>query len=210
MSSILSQMLRVSLEEEATGKAHIELEHVLYARITDMSFLDKAKGFEHQEQWQIEIPKTDDNANTGRIRVRKTIPEGQAAEYVLTSKTKDPRTGGSIEVSTPCTEDVFTQFKILSGDGMLKDRFFYPVEDESGLVYEVDMFYKPGAQPGSREYFDWCKIDLEVPNMETPMPPVPEGFTDIISAPFGKRTPEEEARVTSLYHNEFRTKNQYA
>lgn len=206
----LSHKLRLALEEEnADGKAHVEVEHVLYARVVDFSALDKAASYEHQEQWEIKLPKTDTNAGSFRIRIRKTVKPTGEIEYVQTTKTIDPRTKGNMEVSVPVTEDVFTQFKIGSDAGMMKDRYFFPVNDGSGLVYEVDMFFKPGAQPGSKEYHDWCKIDLEVPSLEMAMPPIPEGFTDIISAPFGKRTEQEEARVTSLYHNEFRTKNVY-
>jgi hypothetical protein len=208
--SLISSMLRVALEgEHSDGVARVELEHTLYARITDFSFLDRAKSHEHQEQWEVEIPKTDTNAGSGRTRVRKTIEEGQAPAYVLTTKTKDPRSGGSIEVPLACTDAAFTQYKIMSPKGMLKDRYFFPTEDGSGLVWEVDMFYKPGGQPGSKDYYDWVKIDLEVTDINAPLPPLPEGFTDIISAPYGKRSEEDEARVTSLYHNEFTVKNQY-
>lgn len=205
----MRDILRPALEEIADGKAHVEQEHVFYARVPDFSVLEKAKSWEHHEQWEIKAPKTEKNAGSARLRVRMTIKPGQAPEYVLTTKTIDPHTKGNIEVSTPVTEDVFVQFKIASENGMVKDRYFFPANDGSNLVYEVDMYLKDGAQPGSKDYYEWCKIDLEVPNMQTALPPIPEGFIDIISAPFGKRTEAEEARVTSLYHNEFTAKNAY-
>ena len=205
----LSRILRPALEEVADGKAHVEQEHVFYARCPDFGVLAQAKSWEHHEQWEIKSPKSEKNAGSMRTRVRMTIQPGQAPEYVLTTKPIDPHTKGNIEVSTPVTEAVFNQFKIASENGMVKDRYFYPANDGSNLVYEVDMFLKPGAQPGSKEYCEWCKIDLEVENMGTALPPLPTGFTDVISAPFGKRTEAEEARVSSLYHNEFTASNAY-
>jgi hypothetical protein len=205
----LSSKLRVALEDVADGKAHIETEHVLYARITDFAFLANAKSMEHHEQWELKFPKTDKNAGSGRIRIRKTVREGMPPEYTQTSKTKDPKSGGNVEVTIPVSEELFNQFRIMSGNGMRKDRYHYPVDDGSDRVYEVDMYLKHDSQPGAKQYYEWCKIDLEVDDMNAAMPPLPEGFADIISAPFGKRTDEEEARVTSLYHNEFTAKNPF-
>jgi len=207
----LSSKLRIALEDVADGKAHIETEHVLYARLTDPAFLANAKSMEHHEQWELKFPKTDKNAGSGRVRIRKTVREGFPPEYTMTSKTKDPQSGGSIEVTLPVSEAVFQQFRIMSENGMRKDRYHFPV-GENGTddrVYEVDMYLKHDSQPGAKQYYDWCKIDLEVDDMNAAMPPLPEGFTDIISAPYGKRTEEEEARVTSLYHNEFTAKNPF-
>jgi hypothetical protein len=205
----LASPLITALEEIADGQARSEVEHTLYARVTDFNFLNNAAGMEHQEQWEIKLPKTPGNAGSLRMRVRKVVKPGQNAEFFLTLKTVDPRNQGNLESTLPCTDAMFTQFKIGSEKGMIKDRYFFPVNDGSGKVYEVDMFFKDGAQPGSKDYYDWCKIDLEVQSLDEPLPPLPQGFTDIISAPFGKRSEADEARVTSLYHNEFTAKNQY-
>lgn len=209
MKTTLSSVLRMALEDQADGKAHLETEHVLYARCVDFAFLKNAKSMEHQEQWEVKIPKSEQNGGSGRIRIRKTVKAGFPPEYTQTTKTLDPKTGGNIEVSIPVSEELFNQFRIMSANGMRKDRYFYPVEDGSDRVYEVDMFLKAGTQAGAEQYYEWCKIDLEVDDMNAAMPPLPDGFADIISAPFGKRTPEEEARVTSLYHNEFTAKNPF-
>ena len=205
----LSAKLRIALEDVADGKAHIETEHVLYARCTDFAFLGNAKSMEHHEQWELKFPKTDKNGGSGRIRIRKVVREGFPPEYTQTSKTKDPSSGGNVEITVPVSEALFNQFRIMSENGMRKDRYHYPVEDGSDRVYEVDMFLKHDSQAGAKQYYEWCKIDLEVDDMNAAMPPLPEGFADIISAPFGKRTDEEEARVTSLYHNEFTAKNPF-
>ena len=39
------------------------------------------------------------------------------------------------------------------------------------------------------------------------MPPLPFELADVITNQTGERTPEEEARVRSLYESDFRTKN---
>lgn len=204
----LSRIVRIALEEQSDGVAVKEVEHVLYARLASLDVLKAAKSMEHQEQWEVKIPKTDLNASPGQTRIRKTVKDGTNPDFVLTVKTPGGDKEGRIEVSIPATEAMFTQFKLLSEKGMIKDRYFYPV-DGSDLVWEVDMFYKRGSQPGSGDYELWCKIDLEVVDLSAPLPPLPEGFLDVISAPYGKRTDAEEARVTALYQNEFTTANVY-
>lgn len=198
-----------SMEEQSDGKLHREREHTLYARITDFAILKAASSMEHQEQWEIKIAKTDANAGQGKFRIRKTVVGDRPPEYVLTCKTNaSSERGDNLEVSVPTTEAQFAQFKMLSEAGMVKDRFFFKIED-SDLVWEVDVFYRKGAQPGSGDYEPWCKIDLEVPDLNLPLPPLPEGFTEVIANPYGKRTQQEETRVIALYHNEFIAPNPY-
>ena len=201
----MSKLLRMALEEASDGKANTEIEHVFYARVPDRAVLEQAAGWEHQEQWEIRIPKTDSNAGNGRVRIRMTQGPEKAKEYVLTTKTfKD--NGDRIEVPIPTTEDHFEQFKLLSECGMRKDRYFFPVEG-TDLVWEVDMFYQPGSVIGSKEYYEWCKIDLEVADRSAPIPPLPFALEDVIAAPYGKRTPEEEAIVSKLHGEVFATRN---
>ena len=197
--------LKAALEEFSDGKARREIEHTFYAKVENMEILSNAKSMEHQEQWEIKLEKTDKNAAAGKWRIRKTVVEGQDPEYVLTCKTAG-KTEGSIEVGVQVTVAMFDQFKMMSEAGMLKDRYHFPVEG-SDLVWEVDMFLAQGSQPGEKKYHDWCKIDLEVPSLDMALPPIPEGLSDVITAPYGKRSEAEEAKVTSLYHNEFLTPN---
>lgn len=199
--------LRVALEDNSDGQAHREIEHTFFARLENKDLLKEAKGMEHQEQWEIRIEKTDKNAVTGKFRVRKTVKDGADPEYVLTCKTAG-KDEGSIEVGVPVSEQMFTQFKMMAEGGMVKDRYFFPVEG-SDLVWEVDMFLRKGSQPGSGEYEDWCKIDLEVPSLDMALPPLPQGFSEVITNPYGKRTEAEDAKVLSLFHNEFLTPNPY-
>lgn len=194
-----------SLTEE--GKAFHEIEHVIYVRMADMGDLAKATSKEHQVQWQLKIAKSDDNFGTGSIRIRKTIPNivnHNLAEYTLTTKVKSK--DGSIEVEVPTTEDNFKQFALLSPEGMTKDRYSFNIPG-TDMVWEVDMFYLPGAEIGSGKYHAWCKIDLEVRERLETLPELPIRALEVISAPYGSRTEAEEKIVTSLYDNEFITKN---
>lgn len=200
-------LLRVALEEISDGKAHREIEHTFFARLANPELLKEAKDMEHQEQWEIRIEKTDKNAATGKFRVRKTVKNGADPEYVLTCKTAG-KEEGSIEVGVPITEPMFNQFRMMAEGGMVKDRYFFPVEG-SDLVWEVDMFLRRGSQPGSGEYEEWCKIDLEVPSLDMALPPLPQGFSEVITNPYGKRTEAEDAKVVALFHNEFFTPNPY-
>lgn len=195
--------LRIALEEQSDGVARREKEHVFYARIPNFEILKEANSSEFQEQWEIKLPKTDKNAAEGKARVRMTVTEGGQPDFVLTFKTKaSAQNGDNIETAVQVTEDLFKQFRMMAEAGMRKQRFTYQV-DGSDLKWEVDMFYKPGAQPGSNDFWDWAKIDLEVMDMEAPLPPLPSGFVDLITKPYGQRTEAEEARVSSLYKNEF-------
>lgn len=193
----------IGLEEAKDGKAVREKEHVIYGRLPDLNDLKKASGMEHQEQWQIKVAKTDKNAAKGRIRVRKTVTKDGAVEYVNTTKVEvgDTASGDNIEVPIPTTEGNFLQFRFLAEEGMIKDRYFFPVPD-SDLVWEVDVFKKPNG-----EYYDWVKIDLEVSDLDAPLPALPLALEDVITAKYGDRTDAEEARVTALYANEFIAKN---
>ena len=196
----------VALEEKSDGIAFKEIEYTYYARLSDLSDLKKAKSQEHQEQWELKFPKTDQNGGSGTIRIRKTIETGKEAEYVLTTKTAINKQGDKLEVPIPATVAMFEQFKILSERGMVKDRYLFPIEG-TDLVWEVDMFLKPKGKIGFGPYYDWVKIDLEVPDRKTKIPEFPLATEELITAPYGKRTDAEEKLVTGLYDNEFIQKN---
>lgn len=194
----------VAMEEVADGKAVKEIEYVFYARIKNMDDLLKANAKEHQEQWELKIPKKDGNASKGRVRIRKTIKENSEPEYVITTKVPVPGSNDSIETPVPTTQAQFDSFKLFCEDGMTKDRYTFEVEG-SDLVWEVDVFLKPEGG-----YYDWCKIDLEVDEMDGNIPPFPIDFADIITNQTGERTQEEESRVRALYESDFRTPNPQA
>lgn len=200
-------LLQLALEsEEATGKAVREIEHVIYARVSNFDFLANAASSEIQEQWEIKIPKTDLNAGKGGLRVRKTYVRDThtTPQYVLTCKTDGKE--GKIEVSIPCLEDTFKQFKILSDRGMIKERFVFPVEG-TNLKFEVDVFFKKGTSVDKKDYEAWVKIDLEVNDITTQVPNLPFLVEEIIDRSKGKLTDEQEGKISHLYDTLFLSDN---
>lgn len=201
-------LFQLALEgAEPTGTANKEIEHVYYANITDLSFLEGV-AVEHQEQWAIVIPKTEDNKCKGNIRVRATHDGASESDwnYIFTTKTFDLGAVGKTEVELTTTKDHFEQFKLLAEKGMRKDRYVIPIEG-TDLKWEIDFFLTQDSKFGERKYHPWVKIDIEVTSANTVIPEFPFPTNRIITEPFGKRTEEDERLVTSLYDDEFVTRN---
>jgi hypothetical protein len=206
MGSLLHRAISgsLSMEEVADGKPNKEVEHVLYARIVNFEDLKKADSMEHQEQWEIKLPKSEKNGAGGKIRVRKTVHNGTSEpEYVITTKLNIGQEGDVIEVPVPTTVAMFDSFKYLSEFGMKKDRYCFKVEG-TDLVWEVDAFIKPEGG-----YWEYCKIDLEVKDRSDAMPPLPIDFRDVIVGKSEHLTEAEQMKIRSLYENEFLTKNEH-
>lgn len=189
--------LNISTEEEATGTTAVEKEKVFYARIESMEPLSNyAATSELQEQWQLRIPKTDNNLSEGRIRVRATTTVS-GIQYVQTIKI--PTTNGQDETSFEVTQSVFEQFKKLSNDGMIKRRYFIPIEGREEK-WEVDVFNLPNGKTAN-----WVKIDFEFKSETIVEPPrVPEFFIDVI--PGSTQDPEEREFISTLYSDVFTAK----
>jgi CYTH domain-containing protein len=198
---LLRRALNLAMEGMVDGKVSKEIEHVYYVQLADFAQLSRAESMEKQEQWEIKLDKVPDNAAKGKIRVRMTDDgRGDGAKYILTTKVTT-KSDDNYEVETETSADMMRLFKFLAAKGMKKDRYHFPVD---GLVYEVDVFRKPDG-----EYFEWVKVDLEVPNKETTIPPFPLEFVRMISEPYGKRSDEDEKLISGFYDNEFVTKNEY-
>lgn len=221
----MKSFLRLCLEEAAAGKPEREKEHTFYARLTDFTQLLKATSCEHQEQWEVKVPKTDKNSAVGRIRVRKTIMRtagiNNAPEYVLTTKASDPgKSGDALSVPVPTSEAGLAVFKAIAESGMIKERFNFEIEDSK--KWEVDVFYKPEYRDDPTfevmafgndtvdfsMFHEWVKIDLEVSDLQAAIPQMPFKVEDLITAQHGDRTPEQEAIVCNLYDTVFKVPNQ--
>ena len=190
-----------SLEEDsADGSYNKEIEHVFYARITDFKQLEKAQSKVRQEQWEIKLPLTKDNAAKGSVRVRSIKEKGKETEYILTSKMSLNETGDKMEVSLPTTAEQFVQFKFLASQGMIKDRYTFDAGD--GLKWEVDVFID---QDGG--YYQWCKIDFEVPSHDIKVPAFPIEIYETIDATNLERDSAQDKKVQALYDQYFLTKN---
>lgn len=190
--------------EDVSGKTAAEIERVIYARVSNFDFLEKATGAERQEQWSVKVPKTDDNAAAGNIRVRKILNlrhAGSGAQYVLTSKLKIGQKGNSAETSEQSSADQFNVFKYLADSGMLKDRYVFPIEN-SDLVWEIDCFPKPGEM-----YFEWVKIDLEGWPAGKELPALPFTAAEIIDGDKDTQTDEVKEKISRLYTEVFLMKN---
>lgn len=202
---LAQQPSSLSLEEAVNGKAQKELEKVFYAELSDFTQLRQAASTELHEQWQIMIPKTEKNAAKGSIRVRKTIKDSTEPEYSVEIKKSNDDPADRDTVPQKCTEDFFQLFKYLAEKGMIKKRFVFPVD---GINFEIDCFLKPkqnDAQPD--EFHPWVKIDIELKDLQTPIPELPIKVERLIKRQYPDRTPDEEAIVVGLYETVFTTKN---
>jgi hypothetical protein len=252
----MTSLLRLALEEDASGTNFHEIEYVFYARIPPSQPAaepDKAganetdpvapnaavtppPGFtstERHEQWELKIPETDQNAGHGTIRIRRTTwphATGKGAQYVLTTKVK-LKDGTNSEVPVETSEDNFRQFRVLAASGMLKDRYTYPVTAGSlpesmghDLKWEVDFFPKrdcagsttTAIAPGPAAYHPWVKIDLEVRQRISPLAPTtvdawpfPFEAEEWIVTQKDSQTPEEQARIDTIYETCFLLPNPY-
>lgn len=203
---------KYSLEGVADGESRIERELVYHAILEDTSVLEKAVKKEVQEQWEIKIEKTEPsivprNLAGGRMRVRK-INDGE--KYIFCSKTKDGDHQAEVELES--TEDQFNQFVSMSTGGMLKTRYYFPINGTEGsfpdgefdgkIVWEIDVFK---SHPAAEDVVEWVKIDLELPENWNQRRPFffPFKTKQMIKSQYGERTEEEEAIVSKLYEVDF-------
>jgi hypothetical protein len=187
--------------EEILNQTEEEDEAVLYARMSDTSFLNKAISYEIQEQWKFDLHRYGENSRCGMIRVRKTIKDGKT-EFTLTLKTNSLKESEDSNMdSTPMAIDeaYFEHFKSRSGDGMIKTRYVFHIEDMAE-VWEVDVF-----KTASGKISNWVKLDLEWKQSgNRTLPPLPDELTDVIN---GNTTdPEEKAFISKLYREVFTAK----
>lgn len=210
-------MIDVSLFEPAMesetpvdGKKTMEVEFQIYGKLIDPSQLEKAATVERQEQWSHKIEKTDKNAGSAVIRVR-SINRGE--QYIRTTKIKTP-SGGTMETECPSSKDEFDMFMVFADQGMIKDRYTFPVD---GRTYEIDVFCdsRGNVQP-------WVKIDLEITELsdqeltkealaellsQIELPDLPVDLSDVIILPPVNRDPKKQARVDELYETVFLVNN---
>lgn len=202
--NLISALMISNEAEDVSGRTSAEIERVVYVRVKDFKFLDNATGADRQEQWSIKIPKTEENAGSGSLRVRKIInlrEPGAAVQYVMASKLDIGSMGASAETPEPSTADQFNIFKYLANKGMLKDRYYYPIEG-TDLMWEVDCFPKPGEL-----YHDWVKIDLEKWPRGKELPALPMEFIEMFDGSEGMTTPETDSKIKELYETMFLTAN---
>lgn len=182
---------------EAEGKAEIELEYVLYGKIENFTQLDKASSKEEQEQWEIRIEKDAKHPIAGCVRVRR-LPGDR---YILCMKQIVEGKDGKIEVEQDTTADMFKTMKALASAGMHKMRYVFEIPDSIN-VWEVDVYFNPD---GTMQ--QWCKVELEVKEPVSVLPPLPLELSEVIANQWRNRTPEENAKVDELMKSVFLKKN---
>jgi hypothetical protein len=209
--AITAAMIAMESDVE-NGKLFRERERVIYARLTDLNELSNATSVDSQEQWQIKLPKTENNAAKGTIRVRKVMPlmitdagimhrkpTDDSTQYVITVKT-ERKADDRLEVPLPASEDMFNLFKLLAENGMHKHRFHFPIEGTE-LVFEVDAFPKVDGVG----YHDWVKIDLELKDITVDIPELPFKTLELIYD--NTQDPEQKKKISELYDTIFLKKN---
>ncbi len=193
-------------EQAADGVTRVELEKVYYCKIANFEQLDGAAKKIHQEQWtlkpEVDIP--------GCVRVRANDDK----EYILTVKCIKN------EVELVATKDMFEAFRGISNNGMIKDRFEFPIDVEQfaneedktawkDLKWEVDVYFNEDGT-----YAEWCKVDLEVPSAElykgNVRPPFPIEFSEVMTGDRSKLNEEQTAFLNNLFDTVFISRNAQA
>jgi CYTH domain-containing protein len=195
----LSQALSL---EAVDGRLHKEVEHVFYGKLDHPEELKNAQSALHQEQWMIKVPKTDDNAGSGTMRVRCEHGYGESPRYIFTTKAKSAD-GHNVEHEVPTTSDHMELMKVLADKGMVKTRYTFPIAG-SQLVWEVDVFTDEEGLAAP-----YVKLDLEVPVgvILDQVPPVPVTLSDVVTGEEIKLDPVADAKVARWHDEHFLRRN---
>lgn len=183
----------VSLESlVADGSTELEREYEIYGTVEDPAVLLKAERTEYQEQWGLPT-------HTGSIRVRETR-QGDKTVYTQTIKIKTAE--GNEENEMEVSEETFNIFKRLVPNGLLKNRYFFPIPD-SKLVLEVDVF-----QDLEGNVCPDVKIDLEVPaGVDISQVVIPFKLNNPRIIKPGKKSAEDLEFVRTLFSTKYEQPN---
>jgi trigger factor len=151
--------------EDVVSDTIIEKEHVIVARLLNFAQLKKANKAVVIEQYMVKVDKTDKNAGSGSIRIRKVTDRKGNVTYEMT--TKNNVKDGRIETTTVANEMMFKQMQALAEGGMLKHRYSFNIKG-TDFVWEVDV-----VPDGSGGYKQWCLCECEVADLDTQKPELP-------------------------------------
>nr|DAM72008.1 MAG TPA: hypothetical protein [Caudoviricetes sp.] len=151
--------------EDVVSDTIIEKEHVIVARLLNFAQLKKANKAVVIEQYMVKVDKTDKNAGSGSIRIRKVTDRKGNVIYEMT--TKNNVKDGRIETTTVANEMMFKQMQALAEGGMLKHRYSFNIKG-TDFVWEVDV-----VPDGSGGYKQWCLCECEVSDLATQKPELP-------------------------------------
>ena len=151
--------------ENVVSDTIIEKEHVIVARLLNFAQLKKANKAEVIEQYTVNVDKTEKNAGSGSIRIRKVTNRKGEVRYEMT--TKNNVKDGRIETTTVANEMMFKQMQALAETGILKHRYSFNIKG-TDFVWEVDV-----VPDGSGGYKQWCLCECEVADLATQKPELP-------------------------------------
>lgn len=196
--------LSVALESNADGVLRKEKELVFYAKLVAPEELKTADKMIHQEQWNAKIPKSEENAGSGQLRIRKEWQHGEQPAYIFTTKAK-ARDGHNLEHEVETTEDHFKLMQVLANKGMIKTRYEFAIKGTS-MKWEIDTF---NERDGS--LCQWVKLDLEVPpdtDLDAfEVPAFPIRLSDVLTEGDKEYDPRVGEKISELYERYFLTDN---
>lgn len=244
---VFSPFRRTRNALESVAGDGVEREYVFFGKLEHPEQLNNAQYFEDQEQWRMVVPCKEPNREMV-MRVRKATRyvvhgNGEASakdpEYTLTIKTFIKGEPGTVEVeqSIGAKEgELLLPIFRASGDGMVKRRYFFRVDNPSGVSrpdgdpywWEVDAFFdtermaKEGAgeQVSMDRFHPYVKLDLEVANFDlvvTEDPkepgeyvsfewPFPVELNDVVYSQPHNRSARDAARVEEIMTKYMRAK----
>src|ERR1700744_3158010 len=155
---------------EGVSTDGVEREYVFFGKMDDPDELIKATSWEDQEQWRIKVP-CDEKGREIAVRIRRTVRmerETHASDdsgikvsdpvYTLTIKSFMKGEQGNVEsevVMEASEGEPMLRIFRANGDGMIKRRYFFPLDaesskklgfdkevfDETTACWEVDVFW---------------------------------------------------------------------
>lgn len=169
-----------------------EVEFTFYARLKDVSQLDRlAVDKEKHEQWKIDIDTPDNVDGGARLRLVDD------RRYTMTTKIKRSGSQGMEEVNADIPEALWKHLRELADTGYFKTRYTFPIPGTQ-LKWEVDVFYTNNGALS-----EWVKVDLEVANLDQPIPETPFDVEEFICANDEQLPVEDEKLIDRLWSEEW-------
>jgi len=169
----LSTIVLESLEnEDASGNASQEVEHVFYGKISDANQLNElakqpfvTKVLQEQSQGKVVTGGAGEGTT---LRVRRINRES----CVMTRKTFIPGQAGMAEETHEINEGLYDFMAKVFGQGMAKMRYIIAPEGQEKL--ELDVFLDAHGNA-----LGYAKFDYEVTTQEQAVPALPITLTDL-------------------------------
>lgn len=179
----------------STEQSEVEIEHVLFARLSNMDVLKMVGDVEHQLQYEYRIIGKD-NTPKGTLRSRM-INKGE--KYILCIKTYRENKDGVTEVFDNVSADMHEAIGLLADRYLEKTRYVFPVtivdgDNSLSLKFEVDVFINKDGKID-----EWVKIDFEVPHKGVDIPELPFQTEEVIDASFGRQLEPHEREIVDAF-----------